>query len=407
MLVAAALLRRLMRRGSPLASIAGVTGMLVAIADGTMISAIVGPISLTLAGVFKVGSLPEVIRTWWLGDLCGALVVVPLALAWHPLPRRRFRHLACSSRGSCWSRSWLPSSAIGAVSHDPLLYLVFPALMWSAVRLGARGATLAVAVAVGITIWATTHHEGAFVFHSITHSVISAQLFIAVAALSTLFLTALVSEREAFAVRLGESRAQLYRAAETERLRIERNLHDGAQQRLLALGVRLRLATARAESADPWIPTAFASAEGELSAALDDLRDLSRGTHPSVLTELGLADALKSVAARSAIPVTALELPETEVDLAAEEAAFFFVVEAVANAQKHSAAESIRIGAAFAGGTLWLEVVDDGVGGVDERTGSGLRGLRERVEALDGTFRCDSPPGRGTTIAAAIPASAA
>ena len=166
-------------------------------------------------------------------------------------------------------------------SNEPLVYLAFPALGWAAVRFGPRGATLAVTVSVVVTVWSVTHYQGPFVLDSITRTVLSTQLYIAVAAVSSLCLAALVSEREAFAERLGRSRRDVFSAAEAERRRIERNLHDGAQQRLLALAVRLRLAAERARVARDPSEADLARAERELYLALDELRELSHGTHPS------------------------------------------------------------------------------------------------------------------------------
>jgi signal transduction histidine kinase len=401
-LVAAVLLRRLMQRGSPLRSIAGVGAMLAALAAGTLVSAIVGPVSLALAGVVKASSFFEVARTWWLGDFCGALVLVPLAIAWSPFPRRlppRRRLL----EGALLLAVVALLGEITAHSGEPLSYLIFPALIWAAVRFGARGATTAVAAAVTMAVWATTHYEGPFAFDSISHSVESTQLFIAVAAVSSLCLAALVAEREAFARRFGESRAQLLDVAERERHRIERNLHDGAQQRLLALGVRLHLAADRADGAPDWVPATLAEAERELVLAVDELRQLSRGTHPTILTKLGLADAIRTVAARSTIPVTVLELPTDRKDETAEAVAYYLTVEGIANAIRHSEATSIQVRAISEAGTLRISVVDDGIGTAVEGPGTGLGGLRERVEAAGGTFTLTSRPGLGTTIAAVLP----
>jgi signal transduction histidine kinase len=231
---------------------------------------------------------------------------------------------------------------------------------------------------------------------------VNTQLFVAVAAVSSLCLAALVAERELFAERLGESRAELYRVAETERRRIERALHDGAQQRLLALGVRLHLAGVRAAS--PSDATSFFSAEDQLQAALDELRELSHGTHPTLLTELGLAGAITSVAARSTIPVTLVELPGAPCGEVAEATVYFAVSEGIANAMKHSRADAIEVRIAASNGSLWVEIADDGAGGASEQAGSGLRGLRERVEAAGGTFTIWSPTGRGTRLVATVPA---
>jgi signal transduction histidine kinase len=403
--VAALLIRRLLRRGSPLQTFGGVSQLLGAVALGTLISATVGPISLALAGVIPTDSLLKVARTWWLGDFCGALIVVPLAIAWYPVPRR-FLSRRRAIEGALLIAAVAALGEVAAHTRDPLSYLIFPALIWAAVRFGERGATLAVAVASSIVIWGTTHYEGPFVFRSITHSVLSTQLFIAVAAVSSLCLAAIVAEREAFAGRLGEARAQLFSAAEIERRRIERDLHDGAQQHLLALAVRLHLSAERAEESEGWFSGAFTDAEQDLHVAIDELRDLTHGMHPSVLTELGLADAIRTIAARSPIPVTILELPSTRSDDRSEAAAYYVVLEGMANAMRHARAASMTVGVRRTGTSLRVEVADDGIGGAVERPGSGLDGLRQRVEGAGGTFTVTSNAGSGTRIVAAIPADA-
>jgi signal transduction histidine kinase len=405
-LVAASLVRRASRRGSPLDTSAGVASMVVALALGTALSATIGPLSLVSQGALSAGSIPTVFRTWWLGDFSGALVVVPLVLAWHPWPR----HFVSRRR---LLEALVGFAAVAALSEtasrtgEPYVYLVFPALIWAAVRFGQRGSTLAVAVSVSVVVWSTTHYEGPFVFHSITRPVLTTQLFIVVASLSSLWLAALVSEKEAYAERLGKSRQEIFKAAEAERRRIERNLHDGAQQRLLALGVRLRLAeaSARADGASASASTlpALLGAEQELGRAIDELRELSHGTHPSILTELGLADAVRSVAARSSVPVTITALPAHRMSESAEAAAYYVVTEAVVNAQRHGRASSVVVRVVSHGDGLSVEVSDDGRGGAVERVGSGLDGLRERVESLGGVFQVTSRPGEGTHVTAEIP----
>ena len=182
-------------------------------------------------------------------------------------------------------------SEIALRTDRPLVYIVFPTLIWAALRFGPRGGTLAVAVAVGFTLWKTAHHAGPFVVDSIPRSTLSTQLYVSVAALSTMFLAAVVAEREAIAKGLLESRARLVGVADRERRRLENNLHDGAQLTLTMLAGQL--ATAREESRrNPDLaPGLFEDAETHLLIAIDELRDLAHGIHPTILTDLGLAEA--------------------------------------------------------------------------------------------------------------------
>jgi signal transduction histidine kinase len=395
MVVATLLLRALVRRGSPLDTVGALGRLLVAIAVGTAVSATVGALSLVLGDVIASDEVPSVWRTWWLGDFAGALVVVPLAVAWTrpPAPGR-------------WSERWLEGvvvlTAVAGLSQfslsrdRPLSYLVFPPLIWAALRFGQRGATLAVAIVVGFTAWNTAHYTGPFAYQSITHSVLSTQLFIAVAALATLCLAAVVSERQRFAEGLSASRARLVEAADTERRRLEHNLHDGAQQRLTALALRLRLGVEYAKEAPDRAAAIIEAAEAEVGLAIDELRDLAQGTHPAVLTERGLA-------AGSTPTVELRELPSTRFDETAEATAYYVVAEAVTNAQRYANASSIWIDVDVAHGSVHVEVGDDGVGGAAESSGSGLQGLRDRVEAMGGTFDIVSVIGAGTRVQAAIP----
>jgi signal transduction histidine kinase len=402
-LIAAALLHRLVPRESPVGSIRGLGWMVTAIALGTAVSASIGSLSLLLGGVIEGGALPSVWRTWWLGDSSGALIVVPLALAWaRSVPEDRWEGRRVEAGLMLAAVAGLSQLALG--TERPLTYLVFPALIWSALRFQQRGATVAIAVTAGFTVWETTHYVGPFAYHSTMHSVLSAQLYIAVAALTTLCLAAAVSEREELAVRLRLSRSRLVEAAAVERRRVEQNVHDGAQQRLAALVVRLRIASDRASQAPEESEALFEKAASDLGQAIDELRDLAHGTDPTVLTEFGLGEAIKRVTARSAVPVEFLALPTVRLDEAAESTAYYVLAEAVTNAQKHARASSVRVRAELDGGALHVEVVDDGLGGAAEIPGSGLQGLRDRVEALGGTFHVDSAPGR-TRVAAAIPAT--
>jgi signal transduction histidine kinase len=195
-----------------------------------------------------------------------------------------------------------------------------------------------------------------------------------------------------------------FTAAEAERRRMERDLHDGAQQRLLALTVRLGL-HAR-EATTPTLQRFFAETQGQLRQAIDELRDLSHGIHPSVLSELGLANATRSLAGRSPIPVTLVELPTRSADLDSQAAAYYVLTETLANAHKHSAASSIRVRVSCDDAILQVVVEDNGVGGARETAGSGLAGIRQRVGALDGSFALESPVGVGTRVTVVLPARA-
>jgi signal transduction histidine kinase len=401
--IAAYLIRRLIPSGSPLGSARALARLLAAIAAGTLISAVVGSLSLRLGGVMGTGTWPTVWRTWWLGDFSGALLVVPLAIAWLPLRRAQ------------WSRERVVETlfvlaSVGVLSqfamssHRPLTYLVFPGLIWAALRFGPRGATLAIVVAATSAIWNVTHYEGPFHFLSITRSVLNTQLFIAVAAVSTLWLVALVAEREGLAERLGASRVALLEASAVERRRIERNLHDGAQQRLLALVVKLRLAAERSSRFPEQSAELFETAEADLEVAIGELRELAHGLDPSALTVLGLGEAMHELAARSEPRVVVDEVPSERLEAAIEATAYYIIAETVSNAQRHAFASAIHVRAEHVKDTLRVEVLDDGVGGAVVGEGTGLVGLRARVEGLGGTLQVLSPAGGGTRILAVLPA---
>jgi len=403
-LLATVLLRRLVRRGSPLDSVSGVGWLVVAIVAGTALSATVGALSLLLGDVITWHAAPKVWRTWWLGDSSGALIVVPLALAWYrPLVRRWQRGRVLEAVAMVGTVIALAEFATR--SHRPLTYLVFPALIWAALRFGQRGTTLAVTVTALFTVWNTIHYLGPFHFDSVTRSVLSAQLFIAVSALTTLSLAAVVSEREEFAGRLGASRLRLVAAADNARRRLEQDLHDGAQLRLTWLAVQLRDAAELSRRNPERAAVVIGEAEGELELAIDELRELAHGIHPSVLVDLGLAEAVKSLVLQSSIPVTLVELPSSRLDETAETIGYYVVAEAIANAQKYSRASSIEVRIAAERDKLRVEVVDDGVGGAAERPGSGLEGLRDRAEAIGGSMKLRSRVGQGTLLAVAIPFS--
>jgi signal transduction histidine kinase len=203
---------------------------------------------------------------------------------------------------------------------------------------------------------------------------------------------------------LAASRARLVSAGDEERRRLERNLHDGAQQRLVSVSVAIRLAEKRLKHAGAGEAVdLLTQATEELGLALEELRELARGIHPAVLTERGLGPALASLADRAPVPVEVEELPYERLPGQVEAAAYYVVSEALANVAKYAAASSVSVRVARSNGRAVVEVVDDGVGGADPAAGSGLRGLTDRIEALDGRLRVVSPVGKGTIIRAEIP----
>jgi signal transduction histidine kinase len=198
------------------------------------------------------------------------------------------------------------------------------------------------------------------------------------------------------------SRARIVAAGDAERRRLERDLHDGAQQRLLGIRLALRLARSRVGHDDAEVQDLLNEADSELMTGLDELRALARGIHPAVLTDEGLAAALQSLARRATVPVT-IEAVEERLAPPVEAAAYFVASEALANVAKHAQASNVTITVTHTGGWVKLEVADDGVGGANSANGSGLSGLRDRVEALDGRLEVTSPAAAGTTLRAVFP----
>jgi signal transduction histidine kinase len=199
------------------------------------------------------------------------------------------------------------------------------------------------------------------------------------------------------------SRARLVNAGDNERRRLERNLHDGAQQRLVVLGLALQLARAQLGPESNGADSLLTEATDELRAAVDELRELARGLHPAILTQNGLGAALNTLAARSPVPVRIVGTPEGRLPSPIEAGAYFLVSESLANVAKYARASHVDVGIVHVDGLVRVDVDDDGVGGADPSRGSGLRGLADRVQALDGELLIDSPPGGGTHVHAEIP----
>jgi signal transduction histidine kinase len=568
-----------------------VIALIASAAAGTLISAVFGPASLRLGNVISSHETVEVWRTWWLSDFSGALVVTPAILAWARgwpgRPSRRRLLEAAALLTALVLLAELPS-------QRDVPYVVFPTLIWAALRFGPPGASLAVLIAASLTVWNTAHNAGPFVRASITDSLLSTQLFLTTAALTSLILAAVTAEREragealrqdvryrrkteerlvaseratrrladeqmalrriatlvaaeaapsavfekvttevghllgvpsarivryeeaghgtivggwahdpdfpglpvgasvpldsdtvivrvlrtgqaqrvtsyegvsgelaerlrnvgfrasvaapvrvggrvwgvlvasandadhlpesgeerlgAFAElvaqalanadayeKLAASRARIVEAGDAERRRLERNLHDGAQQRLVTLAVSLRLVDARIAGDPDGARELLTEAQQQLGDALLELRELARGIHPAVLTDHGLARAVDALASRSPVPVEITDVPETRLPSPVEAAAYYIVAEAVTNVAKYAGASVVTVAVRPDGDRMVVEVADDGIGGADPASGTGLRGIADRVEALHGRLRINSPAGSGTRITAEIP----
>jgi signal transduction histidine kinase len=525
--------------------------------------------------VVATDELGEVFRTWTLGDAAGVLVVAPAVLTWATAGVRGI-HGRMVAEGAVVLAVLLVLVEIPAQRDVP--YVVFPALLWAALRFGPRGAATAILLVCSITVWKTAHNAGPFVRDSLTDSLLATQLFIAVAAITSLLLAAVTAEgaraahalartealqrtladeqaalrrvatlvageaspsrvfeyvteevgrllgmpganvmhydgvrratvvgawsedgpprfpvgaaldvdgdtvvarvvrtgaparvdyeaesgtlaatvrsagyRSAVAApvnvggrvwgvlaaastsddplpegieqrladfadliaqalanadayeKLADSRARLVEVGDAERMRLERNLHDGAQQRLVSVAIELSMVASKVGSDPAAARELLATAQADLALGLQELRELARGIHPVVLTERGLGPALDALVARAPVHVDLAALPGDRLAPSVEAAAYYVVAESITNVAKYAHASTATVTIGRSNGTATVIVTDDGVGGADPSAGSGLRGLAARVEALNGRLDVDSPAGEGTRITAEIP----
>jgi signal transduction histidine kinase len=406
-LIAALLFYRLAEGRTQFGRVRDVAALVGAAAAGTAVSAVFGTASLRLGGVIPNGQVGQVWRTWFLGDLAGALVFAPLLLCWAGTDIR-----AITRRRALEGLVVVALIVVLALlpSQRDVPYIVFPLLIWAALRAGPRGAAAAVALVTSLTVFNTAHHAGPFVRATITQSLLATQLFVAAAALTSLVLGAVIEERRgalqalrANERRLRDSRARIVKAGDAERRRLERNLHDGAQQRLVSLALTLQLARLRLDKDPAEADHLLAEASGELQSALDELRELARGIHPAVLADRGLGPALEVLASHSHMQVSLKSELESRLPLPVEAAVYYVASEGLTNIAKYAHATSATVRLQKLNSSVVLQVGDNGGGGADPSRGSGLRGLTDRVEALGGKLELRSPPGQGTVLTARIP----
>jgi signal transduction histidine kinase len=413
-IVGALLLRRLVGPNVALDRVEQLGSMLVALAVAAAISATFGTISMVAGGVVDASHATSFWRTWWLGDSSGALVVLPLMLAWARHPVAAWRRV----------RTWEGAAVIACVTvvsiavfstDEPVRYAVFPALIWAAFRLGAPGATLAIAITAAAAIGITADHVGAFSKQPIDHQTLITQLYIWVAALTTLFLTAVVGERERSAGELAEARRREGARAVEERRRIARDLHDSVSQALFSTVLHAR--TAQRELAQEG-----ASPSGPVGRGLDTIADLTRsvqGEIRALIYELrrdpihdGLVEALSRHAAderaRNGLavdvrgPASRLRLSEP-----VETQLFAIAREALANVQRHAGTNAARVRLSSSRDEVRLEIRDAGRGfdtSADHPGHFGLDSMRSRAAELGGRVSIASAPGRGTIVSVCVPA---
>jgi signal transduction histidine kinase len=296
--------------------------------------------------------------------------------------------------------------ALAEALGDPSLSLAY----WVPQQQGyvdAEGHPVELPASGGSTVCTPVRHEGrpvAMICHDAMLET-EPELVQAVAAAAGLALEneRLDAELRARVEELRASRARIVRAAEEERRRLERDLHDGAQQRLVSLALNLRLASAKLESEPESAKELLDETSRELGEATSELRELARGLHPAVLSDRGLHPALEALAGRAPLPVELAGPPPEGLPPAVESASYFVVAEALTNVARYAGASHAEVRVSRRNGRVEVEVRDDGVGGADPAAGSGLRGLADRVAALDGRLEVVSPQGEGTVVRAVIP----
>jgi signal transduction histidine kinase len=413
--VGALLLRRLIGPRARLDRVDQVGRMLLALATATAISATVGTVSMLAGGVIAGSEAPTFWRTWWLGDSSGGLVVLPLMLAWAPDPAAAWR------RVNRWEGGVLIATVVAlaviALSIDePVTYLVFPALIWAALRFGPPGATLSIAIAAGVVIGATANDLGPFFKQPIDHRTLSTQAYIAVAALTTLFLAAVVSERERSAAKLAEARRHEGEQAVEERHRIARDLHDSVSQSLFSSGLHTRTAQKALEAE-------HLNASGPLGQALSTIAELTRDAQSQMRTLVSglngdetvdglLATFDKHVsrlAKREGLPIDVTG-PDRRLLLSrrAEGQLFGIGREALANVVKHANATSAHVRVEAYAGRVMVEIRDDGAGfdvAASHPQHFGIESMRSRAAEIGGLLTITSTPGNGTTVRVEAPTS--
>ena len=413
-IVGAWLLRRLIGPRAALDAASQVSGMLLAVGTATAISATVGTLSMYAGGVVDTGELASFWRTWLLGDTAGALIVLPLVLTWVADPRRAWRTMR-TWEGITLVACVAVLASVAVLSDAPLTYLTFPALIWAAFRFGPAGVTLCTAITAAITIGVTADKVGAFYKQPIDNRTLSTQLYVLVAALTSLFLSAVVAERRRSVEQLAESKRRESERGMEERRRIARELHDSVSQALFSTVLHARVAHNILDEEAGEEPS------GRLGQALGTIESLAKRAQSEMRRFIfewgpeGIGDGLvpafsRHVAslAEDAIDIR-VEGPSEPLPLTrtAETQLYGIGREALANVVKHAGAQTACVRVDARAKRLVLEIADDGRGfdpAAAHNGHFGLESMRSRADELGADLHIISAPGRGTVVRVELPA---
>jgi len=413
-IVGAWLLRRLIGPRAALDAASQVSGMLLAVGTATAISATVGTLSMYAGGVVDTGELASFWRTWLLGDTAGALIVLPLVLTWVADPRRAWRTMR-TWEGITLVACVAVLASVAVLSDAPLTYLTFPALIWAAFRFGPAGVTLCTAITAAITIGVTADKVGAFYKQPIDNRTLSTQLYVLVAALTSLFLSAVVAERRRSVEQLAESKRRESERGMEERRRIARELHDSVSQALFSTVLHARVAHNILDEEAGEEPS------GRLGQALGTIESLAKRAQSEMRRFIfewgpeGIGDGLVPAFSRhvasladDAIDIR-VEGPSEPLPLTrtAETQLYGIGREALANVVKHAGAQTACVRVDARAKRLVLEIADDGRGfdpAAAHNGHFGLESMRSRADELGADLHIISAPGRGTVVRVELPA---
>jgi signal transduction histidine kinase len=412
-IVGAWLLRRLIGARAALDRASQVSGMIVATGVATSISATVGTLSMLAGDVIQRPEVPTFWRTWFLGDTAGALVMLPLFLTWLHNPRRALRRM-CAPGGALLIASVIGLAILAVSAEAPLTYLIFPALIWAAFRFGPPGVTLCTVIIAGITIGVTADELGVFFKQTIDHRTLSTQLYILVASLTGLFLSAVVSERERSSAQLADAKRRESERSLEQRRRIARDLHDSVSQALFSSVLHTR-------AAQKLVEDGAGGNTDRLRHALAAVSDLTKGAQREMRRFIfewgpeGIGDGLVPTLKRHVSSLNGdglsieVEGPHEQLPLtrAVETHLFGIGREALANAAKHAYASTAHVSISRVDGRVVLLVEDDGVGFDPATAGTGqhfgLKSMRSRAAEIGAAFTIRSAVGRGTIVCVEVP----